>query len=328
MKRLLVFLGFTFPILGQQDSTKKSALHLYAYAEAYYLLAPSNTSPYLKDPIFFNHSQANQVDLNLGILGMAIKKGPINVQVSGMLGTYALRNYAHEPLIWRKIYEMNITYQLAKKWSMLVGIFPSHIGFESAKNAENWTLSRSFVAENSPYFESGIGFYFKPNPAWTYSLFALRGWQQIQAFRPALGTQIVHQAANSWTWNSSGFIGDEGNGLRLFHDFYVLVPLSKNLTAILISDIGYQKDFWHGEALMIQAILSDKWKVAGRIEQFSDEKSILLNPQNAIQSASIGVNFSPFPKILLRTEWRVLQANNQKSDVHSPEYLFALVLGK
>ncbi len=33
---------------------------------------------------------------------------------------------------------------------------PSHIGFESAVGSDCWNLTRSILAENSPYFESGI----------------------------------------------------------------------------------------------------------------------------------------------------------------------------
>lgn len=328
LNKVLLFLCFSFPLFGQPDSTSKSVFQLYGYAEGYYLIDPIQKTAHEKESFFFNHANANQWDLNLGILGLSIKKGPLNVQISGMLGSYSSRNLANEGKIWRNIFEMNLSYQMAKKWSILAGIFPSHIGFESAKNAENWTLSRSFVAENSPYYESGLSISYKPNMAWTYSILALRGWQHIQDFRPALGTQITYVATNSWIWNSSGFIGNEGNGLRLFHDFYWVIPLSKKVKTVLISDLGFQNEFWHGEALMMQVKLSNKWKLAGRIEQFSDRKSIILAPDSFIQSASINADFSLFPKMLFRAEWKVYHLSNETSNIHSPEYIIGVVLGK
>jgi hypothetical protein len=33
---------------------------------------------------------------------------------------------------------------------------PSHIGFESVISADCWTLTRSLLAENSPYYETGM----------------------------------------------------------------------------------------------------------------------------------------------------------------------------
>lgn len=48
------------------------------------------------------------------------------------------------------------------------GIYPSHIGLESAVGKDNRTLTRSLAAENSPYYESGARItYVTPNNAWT-----------------------------------------------------------------------------------------------------------------------------------------------------------------
>ncbi|MHA8087298.1 outer membrane beta-barrel protein [Aquirufa sp. Wall-65K1] len=328
VNKILLFIFFTFPLLGQQDSTTKSILGFYAYAEGYYLVDPIQKTAHEKEPIFFNHAHANQWDLNLGILGISLKKGPFNAQISGMLGSYARRNLANEPTFWRNVFEMNISYQLAKNWSIMAGVFPSHLGYESVKNSDNWTLSRSFIAENSPYYESGISINFKPNASWSYTLLGLRGWQRIHELRPAIGTQIIYTSANSWIWNSSGFIGNEGNGTRLFHDFYVVVPLSKKIKAVLISDLGYQHAFWHGEALMVQAKLSETWKLAGRLEQFSDPNAIILAPESKFQSASINTDFRLFPKMMLRAEWRIYQSSNNSLNINSPEYIFSVVLGK
>ncbi|MHA8059916.1 outer membrane beta-barrel protein [Aquirufa beregesia] len=328
MNKVILFLCFSIPLFGQLDSTSRTAVQISGYAEGYYLVDPVNKAAHERGSIFFNHGRANQLDLNLGILGVSWTKGPLSAQISGMLGTYSRRNLASESSFWRNIFELNISYQLAKNWGITAGIFPSHIGFESAKNADNWTLSRSFVAENSPYYGSGIRMFFKPNTSWTYSLFVLRGWQHIQDLNPALGTQITYVAANSWTWNSSGFMGNEGNGLRVFHDFYLVVPLSKKVKMVLISDMGFQNEFWHGEALMVQAKLSNKWKLAGRLEQFSDSKAIVLTQGSFIQSASINADFSPFPKMIFRSEWKIYHSSSGVSNLHSPEYMFGVVLGK
>lgn len=328
MKKIILLLGISCRIFGQEDTLSQKSIQFSAYAEGYYLIDPVDKLNHERASFFFNHAQANQLDLNLGILGISWLKGPFYAQFSGMIGTYARRNLANEPGFWKNVYEWNVSYKPQVDWTIMAGVFPSHIGFESAKNADNWTLSRSFVAENSPYYESGISVYFKPNKSWTFGILGLRGWQHIYDLSPAIGTQMTYVSGNSWTWNSSGFIGNEGRGSRLFHDFYLIVPLSKKLRAVLISDIGYEKEFWHGEALMIQAKLSDKWKMAGRIEQFSDRKAIILPPDSFVQSASVNADFSLFPKMLFRAEWKVYHSSNETSNIHSPEYIFGVVFGK
>jgi hypothetical protein len=51
---------------------------------------------------------------------------------------------------------VNVNGQLRKKTLWLdAGIFGSHMGFESALSIDNPTLTKSFVAENSPYYWSG-----------------------------------------------------------------------------------------------------------------------------------------------------------------------------
>ncbi|MFY9159998.1 outer membrane beta-barrel protein [Aquirufa ecclesiirivi] len=331
MKKLVLFLSISFGIFGQEDSLSQKSLQLSAYAEGYYLLDPADKLAHERDPFFYNHGRANQLDLNLGILGLSWTKGPLSAQISGMIGTYARRNLANEPSFWKNVFELNVSYRLHPEWTIIAGVFPSHIGFESAKNSQNWTLSRSLVAEYSPYYESGLSLYFKPNTAWTFGLFGLRGWQHIQEFRPALGTQIQFISSKSWTWNSSGFIGNEGNGLRLFHDFYLVIPLSNKIKTVLISDLGYQNEFWHGEALMVQAQLGGHWKLTSRWEQFSDPKAISMAQATYVQSASLGADYKLFPKVLLRSEWKMHLATRLAGEiqpvVHSPEYVFGIILG-
>ncbi|OQW43057.1 MAG: hypothetical protein A4S08_10190 [Proteobacteria bacterium SG_bin4] len=66
-------------------------------------------------------------------------------------------NYAAEPGILGNLYEGNVGLKLSGSNNLWldIGVFPSHIGFESAVGKDNWTLTRSLVAENTPYFESG-----------------------------------------------------------------------------------------------------------------------------------------------------------------------------
>ncbi len=66
-------------------------------------------------------------------------------------------NYAAEPGILGNFYEGNVGIKLSENNNLWldVGVFPSHIGFESAVGKDNWALTRSLNAENTPYFESG-----------------------------------------------------------------------------------------------------------------------------------------------------------------------------
>ena len=74
---------------------------------------------------------------------------------------------------------------------MDIGIMPSHIGFESAVSKDCWTLTRSMLAENSPYFESGAKLsYTTNNGKLQFSVLALNGWQRI--------TRVEGNSLMSW----------------------------------------------------------------------------------------------------------------------------------
>ncbi|WP_050977486.1 outer membrane beta-barrel protein [Nitritalea halalkaliphila] len=61
-----------------------------------------------------------------------------------------------------------------------VGIMPSHIGFESAIGAVCDHLTRSLLAENSPYFLTGARLTYALHPQHTLVLWATNGWQNVQ----------------------------------------------------------------------------------------------------------------------------------------------------
>jgi hypothetical protein len=74
--------------------------------------------------------------------------------------------------------------------------FASHIGFESAIGKDCWNLTRSILADNSPYYESGAKLsYTSKNEKWFISGLILNGWQRIQRVEgnnlPAFGHQLT-----------------------------------------------------------------------------------------------------------------------------------------
>jgi len=61
-----------------------------------------------------------------------------------------------------------------------MGIFPSHISFESVVSVDNYTLSRSLSAENSACFLTDAKLTYNPMENFEVRALALNGWQRIQ----------------------------------------------------------------------------------------------------------------------------------------------------
>lgn len=114
------------------------------------------------------------------------------------VGSYMNANYAAEEGVLKNIYEANVGVKLSKTKNLWIdaGILPLHIGFESAIGADCFTLTRSMMAENSPYFETGAKLsYSADNGKWDMAILVLNGWQRMQRVEgnttPAFGHQLT-----------------------------------------------------------------------------------------------------------------------------------------
>jgi hypothetical protein len=302
MKKLLVFCLFSLSAWGQSDTLHYS---FGAYAETYYGRSFTNPQADEKSALFYNHTSLNQAAVNLGLIEFSASKSRWTFKGDFMLGTYSQKNLASEPGMLKHIYQFNASLQIAPKHQLMLGIMPSHIGLESAKNWENPSFTRSYIAENSPYYESGLAWVYSPSQRVNLKLFALTGWQTMHKFRPALGTQLTIENAKGIRFNSSGFIGDEGKGLRVFYDNYVQIPLSNSVSWTLCEDVGFESgNFWHGGSTFLTWQVRPKWKLTGRLEYYTDPKAIILAESFSDLSQSLSADYQLTSWGMLRTEWK------------------------
>ena len=244
-------------------------------------------------------------------------------------GTYMNANYAAEPGVLKNIFEANAGYKLSNKKNIWfdIGILPSHIGFESAVGKDNWALTRSLVAENSPYFESGARLgYTSDNGKLSISALALNGWQRITRVEGnsmmSWGSQVTVKPGNKLTLNYSTFFGtDKPDSARLFrtyHNVYgIYQPTSKfGLTAGF--DIGTEQksvtdnslNTWYTPVLIARLSPSQKWAISLRGEYFKDENGVIFSTgtPNGFETIGLSANidFIPMPNAMIRFEFRNL----------------------
>lgn len=313
----LLYLFMVFPAFGFPDSLRTN---ISFYAETYYLTANKQGGQTEKDPIFYNHTTLEKFDLNLGLVEFSAKKDHWTFKSGLMLGTYARKNLSQEAQVWRYVNQINISYRLNAKHNFQVGIFPSHIGIESAKNLENFSLSRSYIAENSPYYETGLRWEFNRSENLQFGILALSGWQQISRFNPAIGTQIVFQNKRKWKLNANSFIGNQGNGIRLFHNFFMQIPLTSKIQLVLCEDIGAQLNrFWHGGALFLSAEVLPHLRVSGRWEYYADPQAVIFTKSFSDYAKSITMDYCISNNLLIRSELK-------NSILFGNEFLSSLVI--
>lgn len=310
------------------SSKEKSILTISCYADSYYQYDFNKPADKLRPPFIYNFKRHDELNSNLVLLKAAYDGKKFRVNLGVMTGNYAKYNLAAEPEFFRYIYEANIGYKFSKKISFDAGIFPSHIGCESAIAKDNWNLSRSLLAENSPYYETGLKFNYKPNTKWTFSLLGLQGWQNIKDYNSskALGTQIVFTPNEKLIFNSSSFIGNEkpdsAKQIRLFHNFHFTYHISSKLKTLFMFDLGAEKKFnrsgynkWMGTAMLLQYSFSKKFGAAARAEFYRDKNGVIIFNYFPSKFETTGlafnVDYHPTKNFVVRVEMRSLHAKEK-----------------
>lgn len=338
--RIILLLQFLIlnAVNGQQEQPKP--LTFTGYAEVYYLYnfnkPLSNRQPYF----LYNHNRTNEVNLNLGFAKASYDKDKVRANLAIMSGTYTQANLAAEPEVLRHILEANIGVRLSAKNNLWLdaGILPSHIGFESAIGKDNYNLSRSILAENSPYYEAGIKInYTSKNEKWFLAALFLNGWQRIKRAdgntTPAFGTQVTYKPGASITLNSSTFIGndkpDSARQMRYFHNFYGTYQVSKKFSLITGLDIGIeqkskgrsQMNTWYAPIAIAKYHANNKTTVAVRVEYYADKSGVIVSTGtiNGFKTTgfSANVDYAIQKEVLWRVEARWLGSRDRIFETHN-----------
>ncbi len=189
---------------SQSDSTGKFTFS--GYGEVYYSYDLSQPDNHERPGFLYNHKRHNEINANLFMAKAAYEAKNYRGAFALMAGNYAQYNLGGEPVMLRNVYEATAGVKLAKNASLWLdaGIMPSHIGFESAIGADCWTLSRSLVAENSPYYQAGAKLSFvSKNEKFNAAALVLNGWQRIQRpdyiNKPSFGFQLQYKPSSKLT---------------------------------------------------------------------------------------------------------------------------------
>lgn len=319
MKQFICYIIAAILVLAakSQDSTAK--LGITGYAEAYYQYDFNRPSSDERPGFLYNHKRHNEFSINLAYLKAAWSSKKTRANIAFMAGDYPQYNLAAEPELLRQVLEANIGYNISDHWSVDAGILPSHIGIESATSKDCWNLSRSLLAENSPYFETGVKVNYNRSE-WNASLLLLNGWQNIRETNSgkAIGTQIQYRPGKKWLLNLSHFIGNEkpdsiARASRFFQNLYITYAPNSRLNAALLFDWGTEKGKdWLGLALLLQYLPVEKIRFGFRAEKYKDANGIIVPTRNAggflVNGFSLNADFVPVPALAFRAEGRYLQS--------------------
>lgn len=277
--------------------------------------------------------------MNLAYLKGTYTRERVRANLAIQVGTYAQYNYAAEQPLLRNVFEANAGVKLSKTKDLWLdaGIFTSHIGFESAISKDCWTLTRSILAENSPYYLSGAKLtYNTANGKWTLLGSVVNGWQHIARLPgysgPSLSTQVQFKPSANLTLNWSTFIGsdrpDSLKQTRVFNNVYAIINPTHTVSAILGFDVGADRKpvdadgrrvgtgsyVWYSPVAIVRYSVSDAVKLAGRVEYYDDRHGVIIatgTPHGfKTWGYSLNVDYFILSNAVLRIEGKVYDSQD------------------
>ncbi|MEX2484204.1 MAG: porin [Brumimicrobium sp.] len=319
---------FEIKSYGQSESNNiiDSNSYISGYIDSYYGYDFQNPDNSDRPDFLYNYHRHNELNINLALLKYNYKNDRIRGNLGVMFGSYVTRNLSEEPAALKNIYEANIGIKLAKEHSLWldVGIMESNLGFESVIGANNWIMTRSMLAENSPYYLNAAKLsYTTKSKKFKAKLLFSNGWQKMTNGHPSMGHQIQWLPTKNWTINSSSFFGvvdlDIVPGVnntvewrRYFHNFYVKYDNEKfGLIAGL--DVGFDQSVedskniggWLGGILVAHYKLTNKFSLAARGEYFFDPNYKLTSPTPFPEFNNIGTSINFDYQIHSHLLWRI-----------------------
>ncbi len=261
-------------------------------------------------------------------------------------GSYVQANYIAEPKELQYVYLAYAGIPIIKDLWFDVGIFESHIGGESAISIKNLNYTRSLIAENSPYYESGARLKYKFNEKILIGLYALNGWQKIKDNNKdkAFGLELVYNLNDSWKIAYTGFAGNEApdyekRQTRYFSNFHLNGKINQKIFIYLAYDLGFQKKLepswterleqldtipsttpkdsfyrWQGFSVQIAYQFHPFWRVALRGEGYFDKNQVIVQTSTRdgyqIWGGSINLDYMPHSFVKIRLEFKHFSSMN------------------
>ena len=184
------------------------------------------------------------------------------------------------------------------------------------------------MAENTPYYQTGVKLTYDAKEKWLFSLLVLNGWQNIanppgNTNKP-ICTQILYRPNANTEINYSTFAGNEkpdtAKQWRYFNHFYITSHLSKKLYLSAAVDYGIQQkpnhsvhyDKWYGTSVILKYKFLPKFSASLRGEYYSDKNQVIVITNlpygTKVFGSSLNLDFAPYPNALIRIEGKYYNA--------------------
>jgi hypothetical protein len=265
--------------------------------------------------------RANEFSVNLAEVEVSMPAEPVGFRIAVGAGTGEDVVHAAEPGgrdVWRHLLLASVTYQthVGRGLAFEGGIMPSHVGMETFASKDNWNYTRSWLAEYSPYYQTGIKVSYPFNDRWSGQLHMVNGWQTIGDNNDAktLGTQVAYasdKVSASFNTLAGPELADDDSDWRVFGDLVLTVrptpawSVGVNLDAARESRPTGPAASWWGTATYVRfAPEPSRYAVALRGEYFSDPDAAISGTAQRLSEATLIFEYRPSKHLIVKVEGR------------------------
>jgi hypothetical protein len=269
--------------------------------------------------------RANEFSINQAVIGLSREPAPVGINLVFGFGTGFDVLHAAEtpgpgigPQVWRHLLTATVSYRapVGRGLVLEAGVFSSHIGLETFYSKDNWTYTRGWMGEFSPYYQTGIVAKYSFSDTFAAQLHLLNGWEIIGDNNE--GKAVGAQAAWTFkrlTFTLNGFAGPEapnsGDSWRLFLDTIAILKVSERLSLAATADFGRQgrpgesAALWYAAGVDGRYALTKKLAAVLRVEGYRDETGIITGTAQTLTNVTAALELRPTAQLILKLEGRV-----------------------
>lgn len=324
----MLIIGWSWWAFAQEAEPPRKGwrdhVRVRGYVDAYAAFDAARTADHRRPGFLYSKARTEGVSVDLALLGAELDTRNVRAAATLMAGTFTEDNQGFEEPGLRNVYEARVGVRLGGRTWIDAGVFPSHLGAESAIGIDNPTLTRSLTAENSPYYLAGVKLGTAVGDQLELGVIGANGWQTIRQTSPPSiggGSWVTWRPAQALTLNWSTWIGVEqpSGASRLFSDLYGVASFDR-VDLIGWLDVGTQAgSSWGGGNLQVRTWLTSAIGVSGRLEHFRDPEGVVVQVDErgaVLSGGSVGLDLVPtglldLPEVeaMWRLEYRALHAD-------------------
>ncbi len=298
-------------------------LSTHGFIDVYYALNANDPADDSNFPAGMGTTakRAHEVGLSYAALALSYAPAPFGAELMLIYGTGAEVVHSTEPAgtgvgldVWRSIGRASLTFQQGAL-SVEAGIYPSYLGYEGLYSKDNWTYTRGWLAENSPYYLAGLKVAYAFTDNLSAQLHVMNGWQVIgdNNGSKALGAQLLW-APDGLRLTLNTFLGPEtandDSHWRFFGEIVAEIQpaaglgLAAELDAGLQQRAGADASGWQGAGLFARYAVTPMLAVVLRGEIYRDPDGTITGVGETAEEATLCVELKPAGGFSLKVEGR------------------------